>query len=559
MIFQASEQQKEIFRWVQEGEGNAMVKALAGTGKTTTIIEAIRYMQGSVALVAYNKKIAEELQSRIKTRMKKRDDIRAGTFHSFGFSSWIRRNPSMKMEGDSERSIGYWKWDRIIEELQIPKPDKPLSRCAKKLVSLAKQYGFGIDGIERDDNASRWKWLFEHFNLEEELFDEDAGYKPKADELEQLTKICIILSRKALLKGIEIAPEVIDFDDMLYMPLREPTCRIWQYDWLLADETQDLNPVRHEFARRMLKTNGRSIFIGDPKQSIYGFSGADTESMSKIKDRFSPIQEFPLTVTYRCALSVVRYAHEWTPDMQAREGAPEGEVITITSDKLMSQNLLPSDAILCRNTAPLVELALQLIRAGMGCRVEGRDIGQNLWKLAEKWKRVRTIEILSERLTEYKKVQSGVLKNRGKDMQAEQLEDTVDSLLAIIDSLPRGSTLLDLKKKINSMFGDSESGVRQDLLTLSTIHKSKGREWSRVFWWGYNMFNPSPYATKDWEKDQEQNLMYVAATRAINTLVKVYVKSKKEKDEPLAYPDAATTDWDDRRFRNSLIQNKFND
>lgn len=554
MIFQASEQQMDIFRWVRDGEGHAMVQALAGTGKTTTIIEAIRYMQGSVALVAYNKKIAEELQAKIKTRMNKRQDMRAGTFHSFGFSSWIRRHPGMKMEGDSERSVGYWKWDRIIEELNIPKPDKPLARCARKLLSLAKQYGFGIEGIEPDNNPARWRWLFDHFNLQDELFDEDTGYMPTGEDIDKLMKIAIILARRALLKGIEISHEVIDYDDMLYMPLRESTCRIWSYDWVLIDECQDSNPVRRMFARRLLRPEGRSIWIGDENQAIYGFGGADSESMKVIVEEFNP-QLFPLTTTYRCALSVVRYAQQWTPDMVARDDAPEGMVKTIDAENLLKENLLNSDAILCRNTAPLVDLALQLIRGGRGCRVEGRDIGKNLINLAEKWKRVKTIQILAERLREYKKVQMGILTKRGKVMQAEQVGDTVDSLLAIIESLPPGATLASLKTKINGMFGDSDAGKPQTLLTLSTIHKAKGREWPRVFWWGYNVFNPSPYATQEWEKEQEDNLMYVAATRAIDILVKVYLKGRRDESPVLSME--VDQNWDQTKYQNALIQDSL--
>lgn len=558
MIFQPSEQQSDLFKWVQEGNGHAMVRALAGTGKTTTIIEAIRYMAGSVALVAYNKRIAEELQAKIKLRMKKREDMRAGTFHSFGFASWIRRHPGMKMEGDNEKNAGYWKWTRIIEELHIPRPDKPMDRCVRKLVSLAKQYGFGV--VEPDNNPLRWKWIFEHFTLEDELFDEDTGYMPKPDEIEQLMKACIILARRALLKSAEIAHEVIDYDDMLYMPLKDPTCRIRQYDWILIDECQDSNPVRRLFAKRMMRPESRSIWIGDENQAIYGFGGADSESMNTIATEFTP-QQFPLTTTYRCAHSIVRYAQDWTPDMIPREDAPEGTVRTIEAEKLLQEKLKPTDAILCRNTAPLVDLALKLIRAGIGCKVEGRDIGQNLYKLAERWKRVKTVQILKERLIEYRKHQVATLKSRHKDMQAEQVADTVDSLIAIIDSLPGRSTLYDLKAKITGMFGDSEAGQPQKLLTLSTIHKAKGREWERVFWFGYNIYQPSPYATQEWEKEQESNLMYVAVTRAIDDLVKVYLKNKHS-ESPIVWAGDEVKedrDWDNEKYHKTLIHGSLSE
>jgi superfamily I DNA/RNA helicase len=65
-------------------------------------------------------------------------------------------------------------------------------------------------------------------------------------------------------------------------------------------------------------------------------------------------------------------------------------------------------------------------------------------------------------------------------------------------------------------------------LTLSSIHKSKGREWRRVFWLGMAAFQPSKYARKDWQIVQERNLQYVAGTRAMAELVHVHVTGNSE-------------------------------
>jgi superfamily I DNA/RNA helicase len=98
-------------------------------------------------------------------------------------------------------------------------------------------------------------------------------------------------------------------------------------------------------------------------------------------------------------------------------------------------------------------------------------------------------------------------------------------LLAIISDMPRGSSLDNLECKINDMFFDSEKQFKPTL-TLSSIHKSKGREWDRVYWYGKSAFQPSKYARKDWQLGQEKNLMYVAATRSKNVLVQVAVNNK---------------------------------
>jgi len=64
-------------------------------------------------------------------------------------------------------------------------------------------------------------------------------------------------------------------------------------------------------------------------------------------------------------------------------------------------------------------------------------------------------------------------------------------------------------------------------LRLCTVHRSKGREWDRVFLVGRNQYMPSKYAKKEWEFKQEENLMYVAVTRAKKELVEVEVPVKK--------------------------------
>jgi superfamily I DNA/RNA helicase len=100
-------------------------------------------------------------------------------------------------------------------------------------------------------------------------------------------------------------------------------------------------------------------------------------------------------------------------------------------------------------------------------------------------------------------------------------EDKVQSLLALADvCTTEGRTqVADLVALIGTMFGDTPTGEQPKVLTLSTVHKSKGREWPRVFILRAKEFMPSRWARKDWQKLQEQNLIYVAITRAQRELV----------------------------------------
>jgi DNA helicase II / ATP-dependent DNA helicase PcrA len=70
---------------------------------------------------------------------------------------------------------------------------------------------------------------------------------------------------------------------------------------------------------------------------------------------------------------------------------------------------------------------------------------------------------------------------------------------------------------IEELFGDNVTGV----VVLSTIHKSKGREWTTVYWLNRAQTCPSRYATLPWMQEQERNLCYVAATRAMKELIEI--------------------------------------
>jgi hypothetical protein len=259
-------------------------------------------------------------------------------------------------------------------------------------------------------------------------------------------------------------------------------------------------------------------------QAIYGFAGADSESLNNIAKEFNAVR-IPLTVSYRCPKAVVAFARQWVNHIEAHQDAPEGSVSTITMeamDKLGSDMLRAEDAIICRNTAPLVSLAFALIRRRSSCHVEGRDIGAGLIALAKRWK-VKTVSTLRTRLEDYAAKQREKFMAQGKEEMAASLQDKVDTLIVIIDTLLPTDSVDSVISVILSLFGDTPEGQAPKNLTLCTAHRSKGREWHRVYLLGRNKYMPSKFARQDWQIDQEKNLIYVGVTRARSELIEVTV------------------------------------
>lgn len=494
-VYVPSPQQQAYFDWVREGRGSAFLEAVAGAGKTTTLVNGCRAIieanpRVSVAAAMYNKKNATDFQNKLAEQEISPRSVRAGTFHSFGMSAWKYIHKSVLVD---ERV----KWDRTVNTLAVP---RHLETFTRGLVSLAKQAGIGA--IVDASNMQHWWDIVEHHDLDLELENpEDA-------------KEGIRWSYKCLKFSRDISDQVIDFDDMIYMPIAT-NCRIWQNDWVLVDEAQDTNPARRALAKKMLKPGGRAVFVGDRHQAIYGFTGADNDSIDIITREFG-CAELPLTITYRCPKAVVRKAQEVVSHIQAHESAPEGVVRAIDYAELQAQNLRSTDAILCRNTAPLVSLAYTLIKAGIACHVEGKSIGEGLKKLMGRWK-TNNIAVLRDAVVNYREKRVAKLMKDGKEAMADALNDRVDTLLAIAEGC---ADVEALRQKIEALFQDDTP-----TLTLSTVHKSKGREWDRVFVLGANLYMPSKYARQDWQLQQEDNLVYVAYTRSKAELVSVRVSA----------------------------------
>lgn len=481
-----------VLNWIANGTGSGIVNAVAGSGKTHLLVEAAKIMSGSVFLGAFGNKAAKELNERLNKAGISNKSIKASTFHSAGFSAIRYRFGNVKIDDN--------KVNTIIVNLNVP---EEFQSFVKAIVSIAKQRGVGVLLDMNDYNV--WDDIINHFDLTTVL--PDTNY-----DLREVLRYAFSVLRKN-----NAMTNVIDFDDMVYFPLVH-NIRMFQNDWVLIDEAQDTNNTRRALAKKMLKVGGRLIAVGDPKQAIFGFTGADSNSIDLIRREFNCV-EMPLSVTYRCAKSVVQYANTWVPHLEAHENAIEGSVNYITSNEFnkIVNTLLPSDAILCRNTKPLVQFAYSLIRQGIACRVEGRDIGKNIVNLIKKM-RAQNFDDLELKLTAYGKKEVDKYMTVGKEVLAEQINDRVETILILIQRMPIDSSIKDLIEEIMNMFTDSD-GDTKPMITLSTGHKAKGREWNNVYWIGKNYLQPSKYARQDWQMEQEMNLMYVMATRARENLI----------------------------------------
>lgn len=278
MTFKPSTYQQNVFNFISNGSGNAVIEAVAGSGKTTTIIQALKLLPkgSSVLFLAFNKSVVTELKTKVPR------NIEVSTYHSVGFRALRFALRGRRINVDSSKTYNLVKTLTFDDKQQFGL----YANNIMKLVALAKSHGVGVL-----DNALSLDDIAEHHDLHNRY--------PEALNFDKLKEYVVtVLSKSANETGR------IDFDDMIYMPMKL-NASFKRYDYVFIDEAQDTSHVQREMLKGMLKYRGRLIAVGDSSQAIYGFRGADSNSMNAIAEEFNATR-LPLSISYRCAKSIVK-------------------------------------------------------------------------------------------------------------------------------------------------------------------------------------------------------------------------------------------------------------
>jgi DNA helicase-2/ATP-dependent DNA helicase PcrA len=489
-------QQTAFVDAVVHTKDNVCLRARAGTGKTSTILVAADayakvFPTHEVVICVFGKAIQTEISDKLRARNVDWKKLQAVTTHSLGLNPIRYAFKSVKV--DDKKIFNLVKAQNNLDYEQFFG-----SIC--EMVHLAKVEGFGFfDDVQIGDTHA-WYRLAEHYNVN--------GFE-RTDDRDRVVACAQYIYKLSINQT-----DVIDFDDMVLFPLVH-NLRVFGKDVIYLDEAQDTSRTRRALVKKFLKRTGRLIIVGDDRQAIMGFAGAGANALDDLIEETNA-KVLPLTTTWRCPKSVVKLARSIVPDIEAAAGAAEGTVTTVDA---LPTKFNTTDAILCRNTAPLVTTAYALIRKGVGCKVEGREIGSGLLRIVDRWSTVKTVAAFLTKLEDYSERETQKAIAKGKDSKVQEIADRQATLVAICDAVKTKGlhSLDDVRAFIRDLFADHAD--IKNVLTLCTYHRSKGREWPRVMLLEHSTRCPSPWAKKDWEKRQESNLAYVAITRAQQDLI----------------------------------------
>lgn len=505
-------EQLSIISTTSSSPASIMIRAYAGTAKTTTLQLAAPNVKVPSLALAFNRKIAQELTPRLPS------NFTVKTLNGLGHMAWARQIdvPSIRLQDrklgklvtavakDQRVNLPSWQWDAV-----------------RQLVSKAMLAGIvpnNAGDFLTPDTPEAWSDL------------DDSGESP------QDFSLTLDLARQVLTTSNHLAHQGdISFDDQIYCPVvfggKWPL-----YPFVMVDEAQDLSTLNHTMLSRVLRPGGRLVAVGDPKQAIYAFRGADSTSMDSIRGLQPSWVDHSLTITFRCPKSIVARQQSHAPGYTAFQDNPEGSFLStpeISGEgetpywdfSTVRRNFAPntsSVAVLCRNNAPLLKLAFKLLKSGTGCQMLGRDIGKGLQQLLKKLCPDDSLPIsrVLSIVEDWRETQVSQARANEKPSKEEQANDRADCLVAVAEGASC-RTASDLSVALEKLFARDV-----DPIILSTIHRAKGLEFPTVIHldpWRV----PSRRAVLKGgsELEQELNLLYVCETRTKHTLINADLSS----------------------------------
>jgi DNA helicase II / ATP-dependent DNA helicase PcrA len=257
-----------------------------GSGKTKTLtIKMARLLSEDVnaprgvACITYSTECARELKQRLeRLGVEERGNVFIGTVHGFCFKNVVV--PYARLAGMD-----------IPEPLVVPDDERWMAVFERAVRA---------SGIS--ENPAYIKTRMEAYRRTY-LDRESRDWRERDEETASLIE---------RFEGLMHSYGYVDFDDMVLMGLKLIKENLWvrkalhaRFPILVVDEYQDLGTPLHQIVLNLcFKAGVRILAVGDPDQSIYGFTGANPELLKELAER-SSMETITLRMNYRSGRTIV--------------------------------------------------------------------------------------------------------------------------------------------------------------------------------------------------------------------------------------------------------------
>jgi superfamily I DNA/RNA helicase len=461
--------------------GPMTIKAYAGAAKTTTL-RLLSGIQPHVPMIymCFNKAIAEESTKVFP------QNVKCATTHSVAYRAM---NPTYGYNKTQKMTSSLRTRD-VVTVLNIK--DQPILGGTAKLDANTIGYAV-LRTVTRFCQSADLSVETHHFdNLPKFQTLEKEDFYPIRD---------MVVNAAATLWSQMIDPRSpVGLGHDGYVKawhLSEPTI---DYPVILVDEGQDTNPVLLAVLER--QTHAQVIMVGDQHQSIYEWRGA-----INAMDSIPGAREFRLTKSFRFGHQIAAAANNVLHVL--------GETVPLVGNEHVNDNIVArvspgTQTIICRTNAEILSrLLIELENNSINrCFVQGG--------VADMLAILDGVEALKNKRKSYHPLFIGF---ETYDEFTSYAEKSGDGEANKVVKLVAKHSLYKLKEALRSVLPQEDDA----LLTLTTGHKSKGREWHRVTL--ADDFKEQPEKTEDGETKHnvaETRLFYVAMTRAQHELALPY-------------------------------------
>jgi len=498
-----SNKQQAIYdAWTTTDE-NIVIKAVAGSGKTSTLLGILERSQYKTLFLAFNKSIQEDIQAKIEAKGFKHG--KALTVHALGLKAVIAHYGQKNVTVNTNKS---WQ---ILKDLER------FNRRIFKSLIWEDKAKINMTIIEMND-ISR---LFMTNDVKEifKAMSEMDKYFFDHPQLSELWTEFISLREERYNGKVEV-----DFIDMIFLPVREQMRIPIDPYYLLVDECQDLNIAQHQFISLLVGQGDikKMIAVGDRNQSIYGFSGASGNSFDMFIEKPNTV-ELPLSICYRCPQLIIDEANAVYDVMEGFK-----EEAGIVGRLSFIDDIQGGSMIICRNTSPLIILYFQLLAQKRKVYLKGEDILNSLTKFLKPYN-YKSVSETKRKLTS-ELLQLDKVKDKSDEQRFKyyRMKQNLANFTLLVENIVIGDDKVEVMlQSLNSMFHEIPD---EEAITLCTIHKSKGLEADIVYILNEFLI-PSKFAKSPMQLEQERNLKYVARTRAKKELYYLNLRDTVDEED----------------------------
>jgi DNA helicase II / ATP-dependent DNA helicase PcrA len=524
--------------------GPVCVLAGAGTGKTRAITHRIAYAVATGAVnpahvlaLTFTVRAAGELRGRLRALGGGAEAVRATTFHSAAL-----------------RQLTYF-WPRVIGG----RPPRLVESKLPLLREAARDLGLRLDGAAVSEAVTEIEWakVCQVHPGSYVFAATEAGRGPSAD-VEGTGRLY------AAYEALRRDRQLIDFESVLELTaailLTEPVAAREVHSafrYFTVDEFQDVNPLQKLLLDAWLGGREELCVVGDPRQTIYSFTGATSEYLRSFTIDYPQATMVRLVRDYRSTPQVVGAANRLVSASASAAGparsdalvaqrppGPEPVVTRYADEEAEAAGVAASIAALTRSGVPPHEIAVLLrINAhmerferalsdvGVPYMVRGAErfydrpeVRQALVLLrgaaraagagtdatglpGELPAAVRHV-LASAGLTTAPPAARGAVRERWESLAA--IAGLADDLTAARPAATLAEFAAELAERAETGHAPVAAAV-----TLATMHAAKGLEWDAVLLPGLTEgIMPIVHARTAEAVEEERRLLYVAVTRA---------------------------------------------